>query len=64
MVSPTYISGLVIVIGALCQLFKINVATEEVTRIIEGLAIGICGIIVIVRRLTKGGVNIIGMVKK
>ena len=63
--SPTYISGLIVVIMGVCSLFKINLFNqEELTRIIEALAIIIGGGTTIYRRFKKGGVNAFGMIKR
>ena len=62
--SPTYISGIVIVVVALLNLFGIKVANEEITKIAEGLVTAILGIIIIVRRFKHGGITILGAIKK
>jgi hypothetical protein len=61
--SPTYLTSLVIIIVGVLQVFKINVAQEEMQKYIEALAILIGGIIVLYRRLKYGGITVLGIKK-
>ena len=61
--SPTYISGIVIVIVAILNFLGVKVGNNEITKIVEGLVPAILGIIIIIRRYKKGDLSIIGTKK-
>ena len=61
--SPTYISGIGIVLVAILNIFGIKVANDEITKIVEGLVTAILGIVIIWRRYGHGGVSVLGSVK-
>ena len=58
--SPTYLSGVVIVIIALLNFFKINISESELLPIVEGLITAVLGINIIYRRLKVGDINVFG----
>ena len=62
-ISPTYLSAIIVVLASMFQIFKINIGSEELTPIIEGLVAGIGGIIILVRRYQKGDIKISGVRK-
>ena len=57
--SPTYISGVVALIIALLEIFKIKVLPTE----IEPVIIGVAALIVIIRRFKHGDITIYGKKK-
>ena len=61
--SPTYLSGLVIVLVAALNFFGVKVANDEITKIVEGAVPAILGIVVIVRRFKHGGITVLGTKK-
>lgn len=63
MFSPTYISGIVIVLVAILNIFGIKVANDEITKIVEGVVPAILGIVVIIRRFRHGGISVLGKAK-
>ena len=62
-ISHEYISAIVIVIISLLAIFKVKVSTEEVLPIVEGLATGILGIYIMIRRYKKGDLTLAGIKK-
>ena len=62
--SPTYVSAIVVVIGAIAQFSTINWSSPEaITPIVTAVVTLIAGIVIAVRRYQKGDINAIGSVK-
>ena len=58
--SPSYISGLAILIVSVLELLKIKVIPTD----IEPIIVGVASLILLVRRFRKGDLTIYGKIKK
>ena len=58
--SPSYISGLAILIVSVLELLKIKVIPTD----IEPIIVGVASLILLVRRFKKGDLTIYGKIKK
>ena len=63
MFSPTYLSGLVIVLVQVLNYFGIEVASEQLTTTVTTLVTIGAGLLVMYRRYAKGGVDAFGFSK-
>ena len=63
MVSPTYITSVVIVIVSILSLFKIKISAEELIPVAAALVTGIGGLIVLIRRYKQGDLSPLGVRK-
>jgi len=63
-ISQTYISAIVILLSAVFQLLKVQIAPGDLnTFVLVGIQL-IGGIIVLIRRYQKGDISPLGMIKK
>jgi len=61
--SQTYISAIVILLSAVFQLLKVQVAPGDLnTFVLVGIQL-VGGIIVLIRRYKKGDINALGLIK-
>jgi hypothetical protein len=58
--SQEYIASLVVIVSSVLAIFKIHLASEEVTAVVTGLA----ALWVIIRKIQKGEITPLGAVKR
>ena len=63
MVSPTYISALVIILGVILPRVGVTVGSEDLTTLITAGLTLIAGIVILYRKYKEGNVNILGFKK-
>ena len=62
--SREYISAIIIILVSLCNAFKVNIGTEEITPIIEGIFGVGSAIYIIWRKVKKGEITVMGQYKR
>ena len=63
-ISQTYISAVVIILSAILQLLKVQIAPADLnTFVLVGSQI-ILGVYIIIRKMQKGEINAFGQIKK
>lgn len=63
MISPTYVSGIVLVLAQVLPLIGVTIGSEELTTFVSTLVSIISGLIILVRRHGKGDITIAGFKK-
>lgn len=64
MISPTYLSAIIVVLVSLFQVLKINITKEDLEPLLTALFTLISGCIILWRRFKKGGINVLGVYRK
>lgn len=63
MISPTYISGIVLLLAQILPVIGVNIGNDALTSFVSTVISIIAGIVILVRRHGKGDVTLAGFKK-